>query len=213
MKLVLVTLLFLILPQAYAQNMLVEIENVHPVAKQAMITLDKLTNEQNNQVMGFENLEEVNKIKLGAPIQIFNIRLDELLKYDSDNDPAMILSGGQNYIYPVMIGNEVRTSIELDKIQNEWQATKFGGTNSIKLLTKIRSQIEDTTGLDITAFFSVTIPSLNLYFIAHKIDGKLFLTPILDDYGFNIKAGIPMSAKSVLESILPVARKHDGEPG
>lgn len=212
----LITLLatvFIMFSQANAQEKPLPLEEIQKVASEALVTFNKLVTEENYTVMGFESLSEARAASLGEHLRVFMVRLDQLQKYQPGSDPNKILSGGDLVIYPVTVEEQVRSSIVVAKAKERWNATSFGGSNQVKMLTKVRKADSDSTGLPISSYFVVQVPSLNLYFIAHRADEVLMLTPLLDDPGYGFKAGFTMPADKVFEAILPTAKRHDGLPG
>ncbi|MBE7446943.1 MAG: hypothetical protein HS132_17665 [Planctomycetia bacterium] len=208
----LITLLFTVLvmiAQANAQS-----DNTEPqkVASESIVTLRKLVNEQNYKAMGFESPDEVSTVALGEPIRVFLVRLDQLREYQPGSDPNKLLIDGDKIIYPFTVKEQVRSSVVVEKINEAWNATNFGGPHLIKILANIRKNTSDSTGLPISSYFAVQVAALNLYFVGHRTDNELMLTPLLDDPGFEFKAGRTMPAKDVFSAILPSAREHNGLP-
>ena len=211
----LITLLatvFIMFSQANAQEEPLPLEEIQIVASEALVTFNELVTEENYTVMGFESLSEVGAASLGEHLRVFMVRLDQLQKYQPGSDPNEILSGGDLVIYPVTVEEQVRSSIVVEKVKERWNATSFGGSNQVEMLTKVRKADSDSTELPISSYFVVRVPSLNLYFIAHRADKVLMLTPLLDDPSYGFKAGFTMPADKVFEAILPAANRHDGLP-
>ena len=199
--------------QAISQERMMVFDKVEPLAKQALVTLDKLVTEKNYKSMGFEELGEVKEIKLDKPIQVFMVGLENLKNYETGSDPENLIVGGDRLIYPVLVQEKTRTSIEFEKVDNDWQATAFGGSNLVNQLNNVRSSLMKDQNIGISSFFAIHIPALKLYFIAHKREDELILTPILEDPGYGFEKGKPMPAIRVFEILLPAAKDHDGLPG
>lgn len=198
--------------QASGQEM-IPLKNIQPIASNSLLTFQKLVTKQNYRIMGFEKFGEVKDAYLGDPIQVFMVRLDKLQEYEPGDDPLKLLSNCESIIYPLLVNDQVRSSIEIEKINETWKPSQFGGENLAKMLTKTRTQISGSTKIDITLFFAVLVPALNLHFIAHKTNNLMMLTPVIENQGFDFKSGIPISADKVFEIILPAAKAHDGLPG
>lgn len=211
MRLFMVPLLTLIvmIAQVNAQS-----ENKEPqtVASESIVTLRKLVNEQNYKAMGFESLDEVSAVALGEPIRVFLVRLDQLREYQPGSDPGKLLTDVDKIIYPFTVKEQVRSSVVVEKVQGTWSATNFGGPQLIKILANIRKNASESAGIPISSFIAVHVPALNLYFVGHRTDNELMLTPLLDDPGFEFKAGRTMPANDVFSAILPSAREHNGLP-
>jgi hypothetical protein len=211
----LITLLviaFVMFSQANAQEKPLPIEKIQKVASKALVTLNELVTKENCMAMGFKSLSEVRAAKLGEYMQVFMVQLDQLQKYQPGSDPNKILSGGNRVIYPVTVNEQVLSSIVVEKVKEHWNATSFGGSNQVKMLTKVRKADSNSTRLPISSYFVLQIPALNLNFIAHQADEVLMLTPLLDDPSYGFKAGVTMLADKVFGAILPAAKGHDGLP-
>jgi hypothetical protein len=195
-----------------AQERTLPMKEIHQVASEALVTFSELVNEQNFEAMGFESVAELHDASLGEPLQTYMVRLDKLQEYQPQDDPNAMLDTVYQVIYPVMVEEKVRSSIAVGKLNEEWQATSFGGPNKIKMLADVRKDNSDSTGLSISSYFIVQVPSLNLYFIGYQANGQLMLTPILDDLSFGFIKGVTMTADKAFAKILPAAKKHDGLP-
>lgn len=203
---------FMMFSQANAQEKMLPLITIHEVASEALTIFSELTTKENYKAMGFESPDEVRVASLGEHLQVFMVRLDQLQKYKAGSDPNKILSGGDRIIYPVTVEKQVRSSIVVEKVKERWNATSFGGSNQVEMLTKVRKADSDSTELPISSYFVVQVPSLNLYFIAYRADKVLMLTPLLDDPSYGFKEGFTMPADKVFEAILPAAKRHDGLP-
>ena len=208
----LLVIVFIMFSQASAQEKPLPLEEIQKVVSEALVTFNELVTKENYTVMEFESLSEVGAASLGEHLRVFMVRLDQLQKYQPGSDSNKILSGGDLVIYPVTVEEQVRSSIIVVKAKERWNATSFGGSNQVKMLTKVRKADSDSTGLPISSYFVVRVPSLNLYFIAHRADEVLMLTPLLDDPSYGFKARFTMPADKVFEAILPAAKRHDGLP-
>lgn len=209
----LLAITFIMFSQANAQEKPLPLRKIQKVASEALVTLSELVTKENCKAMGFKSLSEARTAKLGEHLQVFIVRLDQLQKYKPGSDPDKILSGGDRVIYPVTVEEQVRSSIVVEKVKEHWNATSFGGSNQIKMLTKMRKACSDSTSLPISSYFTVQVLALNLYFIAHRTNDVLMLTPLLDDPSYGFKAGKTMLADEVFGAILPAAKRHDGLPG
>ncbi|KAB2833310.1 MAG: hypothetical protein F9K48_08705 [Candidatus Brocadia sp.] len=182
------------------------------VASESIMTLRKLVNERNYKAMGFESPDEVSAVALGEPIRVFIVRLDHLREYQPGGDPNKLLIDGDKIIYPFTVKEQVRSSVVVEKVNETWNATNFGGPNLIKILANIRKNNSDSTGIPLSSYIAVQVPALNLYFLGNRTDNELMLTPLLDDPSFEFKAGRTVPAKDVFSAILPSAKEHNGLP-
>ena len=178
-------------------------ENPEQAAELGLATLRKLITEDNFAAMGFESVEEVSAASLGDPLEIFYVPLDQLKAYQPQGEiEGMLLNSGR-IIFPVIVEEQVRSSVTVSGAGTTWRATEYGGPMLMKALAKVRKVGNE---------FVVSVPALNLYFVAKRSDKELFLTPILDDARFEFLAGNALSAKEVFERILPAAREQEDLP-
>jgi len=181
-------------------------------ANQSLLQLHKLTTEQHYKVLGFASREEVASATLGEPITVYMVQLDQLQKYKAGNDPNLLLKATNETIFPVIAKGIVRSSIVTVKGKEGWEAKKYGGSNSVKLLAKVRKDISDSTRSPVSSFFSVKVPALNLVFIARRAENVLLLTPVFDDPSMGLKSGSTIPATEVFSKLASFAREHDGSP-
>lgn len=157
--------------------------------------------------MGFESVEEVSAARLGEPLSVFYVPLDQLQNYQPGSDPEELLVSSDRVVYPVTAEDEVRSSIVVEGKNDDWRAIDFGAPNLIRALSDVREEI-GKEGSE----FVVRVPSLNLYFIANRPDNVLMLTPIIDDPRFEFAIGRTLSAEEAFTRILPAAKDHEGLP-
>jgi hypothetical protein len=196
----LIAIVLVMTPYMYSQEEQTSFDELDQVAKNGLEIFKELVTSENYKSMGFESLDEVKKIDVVEPFQVFIVRLVDLLEYKSGGDPNEIISGGDEFIYPVTFENEVRSSIVVEKVNNEWEAARFGGASLVKLLNEFAEETSD---------FVIYMPSFCLYFVAfYDADDKLSLIPILDDSNFEFSAGEAIFATEAFDKILPIARNY-----
>ena len=135
----LITLLatvFIMFSQANAQEKPLPLEEIQKVASEALVTFNELVTKENYTVMGFESLSEARVASLGEHLRVFMVRLDQLQKYQPGSDPNNILSGGDLVIYPVIVEEQVRSSIVVEKVKERWNATSFAAQTRSKCLPR-----------------------------------------------------------------------------
>ena len=170
-------------------------------ARLALENFRTLVNKSNYKDLGFQSLDEVKKATLGPSLQVFMVGLGQLKEYQPGQDPQKLFIEIGRVIYPVMVDDQLRTSLEVEKSGEEWQGTSFGNPNLIQMLSRVRQEKTD---------FVVWIPALNLYFIGSKPTGELLLVPVLDDPQLKLFAGKAIPAGEAFAQILPTAKEHDG---
>lgn len=198
-------------------------DDIDEVAAAALETFGMLVTEQNCEGLGFSSPDEVQVATLGEPVRVFRIRLDDLQECEertsflyeelaTETFLDELLSGGDQYIYPVMVEGEVRSSLVVEWVNEKWEATQFGGSNLVRVLDGVRQESSEYTGLPASAYYLVRVPALNLYFLTNQADEVLFFTPLFDDPDLKFEAGVAMTAVEVLAIIVPLAQEHEDLP-
>ena len=180
------------------------------IASRSLDTLQKLTR-ANFKAMGFESPDEVAKSKLGDGLAVFVIGLDDLRKYTPGTDPNKLLVAADQVIYPVMVNDQPRSSVTVEKMREKWEATSFGGSNLIKAIIGARSAVV-AAGAPADNLFVARVPGLNIYLIGFRTGDKLMLAPIMDDANLKFSAGKAEPGEEVLAALAPVAQRYNGLP-
>jgi len=106
---------FVMLSQVNAEQYRLPLKELQNKASESLATLSKLVTKQKNyREMGFESLNELKRMNIGEPLQVFIVRLDHLKEYKKGGDPNKMLSGGNHVIYPVLISYYCRGRKELE---------------------------------------------------------------------------------------------------
>jgi len=212
----LVGLLFLLGPaRAASQSPLTRtspetLEGAQRAARQALSAFAQLVTPRNAVEMGFEKPEEVRSATIGSPLPEFLIRLDELRSYAPGSNPGRLLQATGLYLFPVLVGDQVRSSLTIQYEKGEYRAVAFGAPDFIRRASRART---GTSGAESRSRAAVVrVPALNVFFVAYEEAGKLLLAPLLDDPRFEFKAGEPIPAEKALERLLPAAKEHTGMP-
>jgi hypothetical protein len=183
------------------------------VASRSLELLSKLATSQGPKTFGFESAKEVSEVKLGDPIGVFMVQLDDLGNYQAGTDPNKLLKPINKVIYPLLAREQVRSSIVVQKTDESWQATDFGGLNLIKLLTQARQKSGAKSRTPPGSCFAIQIPALNAYFIGYRDrEKKLMLSSVIDDPTLELSAEETLPAEEVFRKLAPIAKKHNGLP-
>ena len=174
-------------------------------AASAVQELPELVNKDNHRSLGFESVEEARAGKLGDAIPVFMIRLDALQQYRGE-DAGRLLTDLQRAVYPVEVGGQVRSTVELQAMGGKWEVARLGGAQKIRAMDKHRRSTLKARGLQTSDFFEVRIPALNLTFLGHHDADGLMLTPLADDASLNLQAGRSVLASQLLSRLVPLAQ-------
>lgn len=185
----------------------------HPAGEAAAKSLDalrRLASEENYRKLGFESLEEIERIKLGTPIPVYFVGLESLQKFDPGDDPNTLITQPHEMIYPVLVDDNVRCSLGMKERGGQWQVRTYGRPNVSRALAKVRDDHAASGSRSQADYFAVEIPALYLIFIGHRTGGALLLTHVHDheDLGFN--SGQTAPAAEVFAKISAAAKDFKG---
>jgi hypothetical protein len=178
-------------------------------ATKSLETFRQLVTERNYQAMGFTSADEVKSATLGEPLLTYFVRLDRLREYQPTTDPNTMLSGGDEVIYPIQVGQQVRSSIRLTQHGGSWQAVSFGGPRLSRALFEARAR---QAAAPATSYMAVAVPALNLQFLGVKAGQKLTLISLQDNPRAKLTAGSALPAEQVFASLVPLAKDYNGLP-
>ncbi len=186
------------------------LEGARQAAREALSTFAQLVTPRNAQEMGFEKPEEARSATVGTPLPEFQIRLDELQRYATGTNPGSLLHETGLFLFPVLVGEQVRSSLTIQHERGAFKAVAFGAPAFIRQTSRVVGGIA-SAGERGEAFL-VRIPALNVFLVAYKESGNLVFASVLDDPRFDLKSGEPLAVEKVLERLVPAAREHKGLP-
>ncbi|HXT62762.1 MAG TPA: hypothetical protein VN696_06985 [Pyrinomonadaceae bacterium] len=173
-------------------------------AARGLETFKKLVTPANFKELGFESMDEVTSASLGSPSQVFSVSLEQLKSYQPGGDANRMLADANRMIFPVMVRDQARSSINVEQKSGKWAATGFGDA-------KLARQIS-ATNRNMTGTMVVHVLPFNLYFLGARTDNRLMLTPLADYSSFNLKGGAALSADEVFNTLAGLARNYNGLP-
>jgi hypothetical protein len=149
---------------------------------------------------------------LGHPFPVVRIGLDQLRGAPGADVKQLVREGTDQVLYPITVDNQVRSSIMLQKKGDVWEAGSYGNSALAKLLSQERQKYAAAHNLPISAFYTVSVPALNAYFVAVKSGEDVILIPVIDDPSIGLKAGQQLKAEAIMPKLVEAARNHDGLP-
>lgn len=181
--------------------------------RESMGTLRSIVNDENAQAMGFRSSQEAATATPGVPIPVLMIQLDELRKYQRGGNVRALFKNHQQYLVPVTVGNEVRSSITLQRQGERINAISYGSSNLVRSLDDTRQKVAKELNVAEPQFYAVHVAALRKYFIAYDDSaGQLMLVPVMDDAELNQKAGRALAAEEALISLQAVALRYNDLP-
>lgn len=172
-------------------------------AREGLATLRHVVNASNYAALGFTSVEEVRQATLGEPLQVYQVRLDALRKFSPQSNPETLLVDIRRTLFPVKAGDRVATSIFVMGARDGWRAAELGNAAVAQLVSRYRHGAGD---------FVVHVPTLQSYFVADRIEGKLVLTPVMDDARTGLRAGSTLPASEVFFALQKAASGYNGLP-
>jgi hypothetical protein len=187
-------------------------EGADAAARGALARFGLLVNERNFADLGFASPEEVRSATLGEPFGEFMIRLDRLREYQSGANAAALLTATGRLTYPVLVGEQMRSSLTVGRGDGGWASVAFGAPKYSRALSEVRDRLRREDGRPAGDYFEVRVPALNVSFVGRQGDQGLALTPILDDPRFGFVRGQTLPAARALAAMQQAAREHNGLP-
>ena len=181
-------------------------------AREALNTFAQLVTPENARDMGFEKPDEVRSATVGAPLPEFQVRLDELQGYAAGANPARLLHETELFLFPVLVGERVRSSLTIQHERGSFKAVAFGAPRFMRHASEVVAKIPGAAERRGESAFLVRIPALNVFFVAFRDGDRLLFASVLDDSRFDLKSGEPVPAEKVLERLVPAAKEHKGLP-
>lgn len=156
---------------------------------------------------GLANAGEARQARLGTPVREFEVPLDALRGYQVKTPVEKLLTGGTTYLFPVLVGTDLRSSLRLQAVPGAAsQVLGMGGTEVLTQLARlpeVAAQLRTAGGTSVTA---VRIPALGLYFAARRVGSKLELASPFDVPNEGLKSGSWEPAETVLARLAASAR-------
>ncbi|MGH9794738.1 MAG: hypothetical protein ACRD5G_08200 [Candidatus Acidiferrales bacterium] len=189
-----------------------DVESATTAAQKGLQNFAALVTKDNFEAMGFDNPEQVRTATLGAPVEQYVIGLDDVLRFKSASDLPQMVRSAERVTFPVVVNGRSRSAVTVRRQNNRWEPESFGAPRYIQMLTEVRERLAAEKQRPAGEFFEVRIPALNLTFLGHAQDARLFLALVHDAPGLALKRGVLSSAEDVMKVIEPLAREHNRLP-
>jgi len=186
-------------------------EEAKRVATKGKKTLERMVknNDKHAQDLGFRSAAEAadTNTKLGAAFPRIRVDLNALLDFEPDMDPTTLLVPTGEFIYPVTVDGQVRSSLTVSFLGRDpqtdevWRTTEWGARGLIRVLDKTRKTAEVSI-----SSFALVIPDLYRYFLGNISGEKFVIIPMYDEPLLGFQAGKPLPAKVVFQKLLPEAK-------
>jgi len=179
-------------------------------ATASLRVLTQLVTDENYAAMGFASKGEAASARLGEPLPVYMIQLDELRSYGPGQDIAAMLKRLDQVVYPVLSGDNVRSAVVVEKRKSGWQAVSFGAPNYAKAVARARAAATDAAA---GSHSVVSVAALRTTFVSYRrADGTLMFIPIVDNPELKLAIDRPLSAEQALTALVPEAKRYNGLP-
>ena len=165
---------------------------------------------ENPVAMGFRTAAEASTATLAEPLPVYLLRLDRLKVYSAGQNPMTLLTDLATAVYPVRVGTETRSSMELTSINGVWEPRSFGDPATSKLVDDVRTSAALAWGIEVTAFFEVRALALNVTVLGFQGPRGLMFVPLGDDASLGFQKGVALAAAQALGALQSLALAHDG---
>ena len=172
-------------------------------AQHGLATLRQVVNAGNYASLGFESEAEVRQATLGEPLQVYRVQLDALRAFTGNTDPETLLVDIRRSLYPVKVGDRVATSIFVTGSREGWRASELGNAAVARLVSRYRHGEGDVV---------VHVAAMKSWFVADRVEGKLMLTPVMDDPRTKLRAGETVPADVVFLQLKAASEGYNGLP-
>lgn len=177
--------------------------------------IDTLT-ETNSAKFNFRNLGEAKTAQLGDPFKVMFIGLDSLKNYKAGTGIKPIMIDAQTLWFPVMVGTEIRTKMEVVNKEGRLVAGEFGGTRRVLEIAKVQNQLSklmEVKGIERPyKSMLLKIPALNAEFLfIDSSKGEILLSAMIQPQRYNLENGRIYDADEVLLKLKEFAKRIEGK--
>ncbi len=143
--------------------------------------VQSVVNDKNFAKFGFKSLGEVRNSQLGIPYPVIIVGLKDLKSYNTGAALKLSASDAQILWYPVQIGGETRTKLEMIRKGNQWITGEFGGTTSVQAVASAQAALPGLLKTkNVPAGYKVAIvraPALYAQFLLIDSSAGQFMVP------------------------------------
>jgi len=150
---------------------------------------------------------------IGQPFPQVFVGLEDLRGAPIGEPDSIIRRESSKVLYPIQ-ADGVRAAVTIAKKDDHWEPISFGNKALMRLLVDIRAKYAKENDIELSDFYTVAIPALNLHFVATDKDSgrDATLISVIDDRKLKIVAGKPEKASDLMPRLIEAAKQHDGLP-
>lgn len=159
-------------------------QDVTVLAQEALkVYTTKLVNDRNYGSLGFRSLGEARAATLGSPQPVMLIGLTDLKGYSPGAPPKGLLRDARALWFPVLVGGQTRTKLEMVQVGSRWVAGEFGSAQSAQQMARVMAELpEKLAAARIKppgTFTLVKVPALMAIFIYLDTESGEYLAPAM----------------------------------
>jgi len=176
-------------------------------ARMGLDAINRLVTAETLQYTDYKDLSEVAKSRLGDPMKVYTLGLDDIDKYADGKTAAQLFREDDSFVYPVYVGDEIRSSVAIQKVGGKWEIMELGGRIAFSAEPGKKRMLEvqkDFKG----PYFVVYVPAMYLIMLGYENDGKLYLAPTHDHPDLKIKPLEAVVADVALRDLKANTRKY-----
>lgn len=151
---------------------------------------------------GITDAAELDRLTLNHPVRVFYIHQADLALHDLSKDVSDLLRDGHEYWFPVHVDDDVRTSVEVHKLDDGTWEVSAVGKGHVAELHALRVAKSKEHSRDEHEYILVQIPGMYIHFLGHYEGDELHLSVIHDHGHFELEAETTAPAAEVLSGLI-----------
>lgn len=120
--------------------------------------------------------DEALRAHLLPALPLHFVSLERLSRFGSGEDPRAVLGEAETFWYPVVVGDEIRALITVQKRSGVWVASSLGAATLAKRIAILQRELPRADSV-------VFITGLNAYFLKRDERGEMRLASFDDRFG------------------------------
>lgn len=151
--------------------------------------------------------DEAAKTTRGTKLNVYVLGLDKLNTFKSGDNAKKVLVDTKETVYPLYVGNTLKTSISIRKGSGGWKDASMGGTE-IHSLEPVRTAHSKANNISVKSYFIVRVPAMYLSFLGYDKGSDLYLIPTHKHPDLDLAIGKSLPADDVYIKIKPLVAKY-----
>jgi len=151
--------------------------------------------------------EDAAKTTRGTKLKVYILGLDKLKAFTSGDNAKKVLVDTKETVYPLYVGNTLKTSISIRKGSGGWKDASMGGTE-IHMVEPVRNTHSKANNISVKSYFIVRVPAMYLSFLGYDKGNDLFLIPTHKHPDVKLEVGKSLPADDVYAKIKPLVAKY-----